>query len=656
MADQTVGPAQVSVVTGEAARRLADKPVMVTVSDPAGFLGRSARLRLHRAGRVPAVLQRSMVIDQTGFFIGWMPDDLDGIILEAVPSDDAERQTSRSEPAIDPPRVEIRALSTAEAVARVILRRPSMARTLLRLLAARNIKGATFRFLRQFEALSAPSYRDWRAVRAQMEDDHPPAIANLTDAPTPLVLVSILGEGRGREASHESLKHQTYRANRLVEPEDVQTDLAHSLETGERFWMRLPAGVTLAPSALQWMVDCLIRHPQATGVYCDEDTVSRSGGKATPLFKPAWNLPLVESGWLPVDCILLRATCLPDKVDLRQLEPQALAIEASQAGDILHLPRILMHRPAPRAATLPSHPLQRLGGSIPPVTVIIPTRDRADLLSACLEGLLERTDRGALDIIVIDNDSKEDATRILLDRIEAEGHVRRLAMPGAFNFSRACNLGVAAARHERILLLNNDVEPLDRLWLGEMNAELDDPKVGAVGALLLYPDGYVQHGGVTLGAGSIARHSFHFHDLDGGEDQGLLAQRRHVSAVTAACLLTRKSHWLAVSGMDEAKLPVAFNDVDYCLKLRALDLDIVWTPHARLVHRESVSRGRDDTEEKRQRFAGEERVMFERWQAVIGNDPSYNPNCSLSAADFSLEAVPRDLSPRSARLPGSRIP
>lgn len=656
MADQTVGPVQVSVVTGEAARRFADKPVMVTVSDPAGFLGRSARLRLHRAGRVPTVLQRSMVIDQTGSFIGWMPDDLDGIILEAVLPREAERRPGLSEPAIDPSTVKIRALSTTEAVLRVILRRPSMARTLLRLLAAGNIKGATFRFLRQFEALSAPSYRDWLAVRAELEDGKPLAISDLADASAPVVLVSILGEERGRGASHESLKHQTYRANRLVEPEDVQADLAYSPEKGERLWLRLPAGVTLSPSALQWMVDCLIHHPQAAGVYCDEDAVSHPGGQAVPLFKPAWNPPLVESGWLPVDCMLLRTACLPDKVDLRQLEPQALVIEASHAGEILHLPRVLVHRLGPRPAVLPSRPLQRTGAAIPPVTVIIPTRDRADLLSACLDGLLERTDRGELDIIVVDNDSKEDATRILLDRIEAEGHVRRLAMPGAFNFSRACNLGVAAARHERILLLNNDVEPLDRLWLGEMNAELDDPQVGAVGALLLYPDGYVQHGGVTLGAGSIARHSFHFHDLDGGEDHGLLSQRRHVSAVTAACLLTRKSHWVAVSGMDEAKLPVAFNDVDYCLKLRALDLDIVWTPHARLVHRESVSRGRDDTEEKRLRFAGEEKVMFQRWHAVIGNDPSYNPNCSLSAGDFSLEAVPRDLSARGAKIPKSLIP
>ncbi|MVA21441.1 glycosyltransferase [Agrobacterium vitis] len=634
----SAGLAQVCAAQGPAARHLADKPVMISVDDPDGYLGPSPRVLLHRPGRVPAILKRSLIVKNAGRFLGWMPDDLDSIALVASPAKDGGK-------AVRQPTVTIRTLSIAEAVLRVLIRWPHSARTLLRLLAARNVKGATFRFLRHFEALSSPRYQDW--LRLRNEVDKPPAIDSRSG---PLVLVCITGAGEGRTITRKSLERQSYRAFEFAELEDLADRLSNRTEDKDLFWLLVPAGVTLSPWALQWMADCLIQNPQAAGVYCDEDQTTRKGEPAVPLFKPAWNLPLVQIGWLPMDCVLLRHARLPQPVDVTNFDANQLVIQAAAAGDILHLPRVLVHRSSARPALTPSRPLLQPGSSRPPVTVIIPTRDRADLLSACLDGLLGRTDHGELDIIVIDNDSKEDATRILLDRIEAEGHVRRLPMPGTFNFSRACNLGVDQARHDRILLLNNDVEPLERDWLGEMNAELDDPQVGAVGALLLYPDGFVQHAGVTLGAGSIARHSFHFHDPDGGEDHGLLAQRRHVSAVTAACLLTRKSHWLQVGGMDEANLPVAFNDVDYCLKLRRAGLDIVWTPHARLVHRESVSRGRDDTVEKRLRFAGEEKVMFERWAEVIDNDPCYNPNCSLSAGDFVLEAAPRDLSARSGRI------
>ncbi|MGV1770426.1 glycosyltransferase family 2 protein [Agrobacterium vitis] len=630
--------AQVCAAQGPAARHLADKPVMISVHDPDGCLGPSPRLLLHRPGRVPAILKRSLIVKNSGRFLGWMPDDLDSIAVVATPAKDRVN-------AVRQPTVTIRTLSIAEAVLRVLIRWPHTARTLLRLLAARNVKGATFRFLRHFETLSSPRYQDW--LRLRDEVDRPPAISSSS---APLVLVSVMGAGEGRSVTRKSLDRQTYRQVEFVDLEGLAGDLASRATEKDLFWLLVPAGVTLSPLALQWMADCLIQNPQAVGVYCDEDQTTRKGEPAVPLFKPAWNLPLVQTSWLPMDCVLLRPARLPQPVDFTSFDANQLVIQAAAVGDILHLPRVLVHRSSPRPALTLSRPLLRPGSSRPPVTVIIPTRDRADLLSACLDGLLGRTDHGELDIIVIDNDSKEDATRILLDRIEAEGHVRRLPMPGTFNFSRACNLGVDQARHDRILLLNNDVEPLERDWLGEMNAELDDPQVGAVGALLLYPDGFVQHAGVTLGAGSIARHSFHFHDPDGGEDHGLLAQRRHVSAVTAACLLTRKSHWLQVGGMDEANLPVAFNDVDYCLKLRRAGLDIVWTPHARLVHRESVSRGRDDTVEKRLRFAGEEKVMFERWSDVIDNDPCYNPNCSLSAGDFVLEAAPRDLSARSGRI------
>lgn len=258
-----------------------------------------------------------------------------------------------------------------------------------------------------------------------------------------------------------------------------------------------------------------------------------------------------------------------------------------------------------------------------------------------------RTQGVSLDIVIIDNDSRDEAALSFFASLEAQGRARIVTMPGEFNFSRACNLGVMAARHDLVLLMNNDVDPIVPDWLLQMAAELQEDSVGAVGAYLLYPDGTVQHAGVTLGSGTVARHSLAFVRPGSGEDRGLLDERRDVSAVTAACLLTTRRHWQAVGGMDEQNLTVAFNDVDYCLKLREQGLRIVWTPDARLWHRESVSRGKDDTPEKIRRFAHEEATVMRRWGRVLANDPFYNPNLSLVAEDFVLENFPRSLEPRS---------
>lgn len=211
----------------------------------------------------------------------------------------------------------------------------------------------------------------------------------------------------------------------------------------------------------------------------------------------------------------------------------------------------------------------------PAVSVMIPTRDRADLLGACLKGFIENTAPADLGGIVIDNESSEPATLALVSLYEQSGSIRRISLPRGFKFARACNIGVDAAQQDHILLLNNKVEPIDRYWLECLAGELDYPTVGAAGNLLLFPDGFVQHGRVTLRVGTIARHSFRFLEPKGGDDRGLLRQRRYMSAVTAPCLLTRKNLWRRLGGMDEQKLTVAFNDVDNRLKLRDAGLCII---------------------------------------------------------------------------------
>lgn len=623
----------------------ADRPVVLTVKDPGHRLGLRPRLALHRKGRVPASVFRSFLVNSKGHgrFYGWLPVQFEGATLVA---DDATAEIL----ADVTPEISVRRLSLLEIGITLVLRRPLFILRILRLLMARNVKGATFRFARQLDALSAPSYDEW--IDAQQAAER----AEVSDAPEdwptkPLVFVSI---GRGTEQAvaetRASLATQTWRDYAELPASEV-AGVKDGNATRPHLWMRLPAGMRLAPRALERLARPFAFSPSVAAVYSDEDRVNKRGRRIDPFFKPAWNPPLARSGWLPLDGALVRLADLPDGLDLESLPMGEVIAKASKGrrDAVLHVPRVLLHRDAPYQRTMTPVQLKAAAPEVPKVSVIIPTRDRADLLEACLRGLFESTGGVDLDVIVIDNDSSDPAALALMDSCEKAGRIRRLPLPGGFNFSRACNLGVEASLHERILLLNNDVEPLQSGWLSNLVRELDDPDVGAAGSLLFFPDGYVQHGGVALGAGTIARHSFHFLHPQSAEDNGLLRERREVSAVTAACLLTRKSLWRQIGGMDQSNLTVAFNDVDYCLKVRQAGCRIVWTPDSAMLHRESVSRGADNTPEKLGRFAREEKTVYQRWGDILRTDPFHNPNLSLIAEDFVLEARPRDLSPRSSR-------
>ncbi|WP_376742692.1 glycosyltransferase [Ensifer canadensis] len=622
----------------------ADRAVVLTVKDPGHRLGLRPRLALHRKGRVPATVFRSFLVNSKGRgrFYGWLPVQFEGATLFA---DEATAEIS----ADVTPEINVRRLSLLEIGITLVLQRPLFILRILRLLMARNVKGATFRFARQVDALSAPSYDEW--IDAQQVAER----AEVSDAPQdwptePFVFVSI---GRGAEQAvaetRASLATQTWR-NHAEMPASEVAGMKDGNAARPQLWMRLPAGMRLAPRALERLSRPFAFSSSVAAVYSDEDRVNKRGRRIDPFFKPAWNPPLAQSGWLPLDGALVRLADLPEGLDLEKLPMGEVIAKAAKGrrDAVLHVPRVLLHRDAPYQRMMGPVRLKADATDVPKVSVIIPTRDRADLLEACLKGLFESTDGVDLDVIVIDNDSSEPAALALMDRYEKAGRIRRLPLPGGFNFSRACNLGVEASRNEFILLLNNDVEPLQPGWLSNLARELDDPDVGAAGSLLFFPDGYVQHGGVTLGAGTVARHSFHFLHPQSGEDNGLLSERREISAVTAACLLTRKSLWMQIGGMDESNLTVAFNDVDYCVKVRQAGCAIVWTPDSALLHRESVSRGADNTPEKLRRFAREEQTVYLRWGDILRKDPYHNPNLSLIAEDFVLEACPRDLAPRSS--------
>ncbi|MEN3209205.1 glycosyltransferase family 2 protein [Methylorubrum populi] len=433
----------------------------------------------------------------------------------------------------------------------------------------------------------------------------------------------------------------------------------------------------LSENALFEVARAVRADPELALIYSDEDKVDRRGRRFEPHFKSGYDRELL---WAQN---YVNHLCVVRTDALRRLGGLRPGFEGSQDHDLLlrltegldasrvrHIPKVLYHwRAAAGSGTFSDRALARaeearlralteiaarkgaraergpegfnrlvrpLPAPPPLVSVIIPTRDRAELLGVVLDGLFARTDYPALEVIVVDNGSTEPATRDLFARYAGDPRLRVLPAPGPFNFSELSNRGAAAARGTILLFLNNDIEVLEPGWLTELVVIASDREIGAVGAKLLYPDGTIQHGGIVLGIGGIAGHS---HLGLPGSAPGYFARMvlsQEVSAVTGACLAMRAAVFSEVGGFDAAHLAVAFNDVDLCLKIRAAGYRIVWTPHARLVHHESKSRGAEDTPEKRARFEAESRVMRERWEPVLRADPYYNPNLSRAAAHYRL--------------------
>ena len=305
------------------------------------------------------------------------------------------------------------------------------------------------------------------------------------------------------------------------------------------------------------------------------------------------------------------------------------------AGEVLAHPEVPTWSRVKRAVPEPA----------PLVSIIVPTKDKPEILGPCIEGLLHRTDYQHLQIIVVDHQSTDPDALDLLGRLAREPRVEIMPYEGPFNYSAINNAAVKRARGPLLALLNNDVDVINPDWLDEMVALAVLPEVGAVGAKLFYPDDRVQHAGVLLGAGGVAGHYFHLFDANDPGYFGRAVMTSSVSAVTAACLVVRRSVFDEVGGFDAANLPVAFNDVDLCLKIGEAGYRNVWTPHAQLYHHESLSRGSDEVGERHERFKREVEFMMQKWDGLLAADPSYNPNLSLPGCAFALSFPPRRRKP-----------
>lgn len=472
------------------------------------------------------------------------------------------------------------------------------------------------------------------------------------------------------QRSLDSIRAQTYpnlsaHAGRF----DAQTDLRADSD----FVGVVSAGDRLAPHAAAVLAAWLVAHPDAAVVYSDEDCIDPDGRRHTPYFKPDWSPDLALVQDYATRMALFRRSALAAFAGQIRGPCRAVLIEmilrlGEEPGRILHAPFVLYHRQMKRALDRASETtlrraanrhLARRGerGSVeatdaglrvrwrrpapaPLVSLIVPTRDRADLLATCIEGILERTHYPALEVLILDNESREPETHAFFDRIGADSRVRVVSAPGPFNYPAINNLGAREARGEIIGLINNDLKVIEPTWLDEMVAQVSRPGVGAVGALLLYGDGSIQHAGCVLGIGGVASHIYKGKLPSQAGHGGRLRAAQDMSAVTAACLLTPQSVWDSLGGLDE-DLAVAYNDVDYCMRVRKAGLRVIWTPHARVFHLESSTRGDDKSGERRARLESEKAKMAARWGDALLHDPFFSPNLSLASTDCRPAFPPR---------------
>ena len=449
------------------------------------------------------------------------------------------------------------------------------------------------------------------------------------------------------------------------------------------FMVFVVAGTVLAADAIARMAGALEQHPDMIAVYGDVD-IAGADGSLWPLALPAFDYErMLEQGYcshvFAMRTVAANRALKQDPSNLYRLFNSLLDHDAEAAARIGHLPGALATLPqidlcaaseALAAATrahlaqrgvkaqvrpgqatlLPAARIARSSGS-GSVTIVIPTRDRRALLEACLDSLRPARERRNCEIIVVDNASSERDTLDYLASIDGKA-AKVMRLEGDFNFARLNNAAAAVAKGDFICLLNNDVRALDGDWLEEMLGRIATPEVGAVGALLLWPSGVVQHGGVVLGANFAATHAFNDR-MKGDAGYGDLLRVAHeCSAVTAACLLTRRKDYLDLGGMDEFRFPVNFNDVDYCLKLRAAGKRVVFTPHAKLLHLESASRGSDKRADRKARLDRELRNLRAKWADVLIDDAFYSPVLSLDPIPFSALAWPlRSMACRTLKRP-----
>ncbi|MEM6536336.1 MAG: glycosyltransferase family 2 protein [Pseudomonadota bacterium] len=460
----------------------------------------------------------------------------------------------------------------------------------------------------------------------------------------------------------------------------LATQSAFDIATGD--WIALlDHDDVLRPHALLEVAMTINERPDAQIIYSDEDKIDEKGERFDPYFKPDFS-PLMFLGQNYLNHLTVHRAD-----NIRCAGGWRVGFEGSQDYDlslrilkdvgrenVVHIPKILYHWRAVAGSTASSldeksyafdaglRAIQEyvdetypnaeakeantkgyyrvefpVPDPAPLVSLIIPTRDYGDLVETCVTSIQEKSSYRNFEIIIVDNGSTEQDTLDLFESYERTGDARVLRYDDEFNYSAINNYAVERSNGEIIGLINNDIEVISEDWLTEMVSLAVQPDIGSVGAKLYYPDDTLQHGGVIVGVGGVAGHS---HKYFAREDPGYFSRlmlAQDLTAVTAACLLTRRGVFEEVGGLDEENLAVAFNDIDFCLKVRKAGYRVVWTPNAELYHYESKSRGKEVTAKKQIRFQREIEHMVRKWDTRDFEDPFYSPHLSKEVEDFRIK-------------------
>ena len=439
----------------------------------------------------------------------------------------------------------------------------------------------------------------------------------------------------------------------------------------------------LSQHALYEVVKVLNENPATSFIYSDEDKINEQGERCDPHFKSSWNLDLLYSQNY-VSHLGVYKTDIVNKIGgfrkgYEGSQDYDLLLRYSREIDqskIVHIPKVLYHWRMVEGSTALGHgeksyttdagiksledhfkvlnknvtveegkhaniykvnwPAINENGDEPLVSLIIPTYNGYEITKQAIDSILDKTTYKNYEILLVDNNSNDPIALEYFEELDKHEQVTVLRYPYPFNYSAINNFAAKQAKGEIIGLVNNDVEVINPEWLTEMASHALREDVGCVGAMLYFHNDTIQHAGVIIGIGGVAGHSHkHFKRNEHGYFSRLNVVQ-NLSAVTAACLLVRKTVFDEVNGLNEEDLTVAFNDVDFCLKVQAAGYRNLWTPYAELYHYESISRGAEDNPEKVARFNKEVEYMTTTWNTDKKVDPCYSQNLSSVREDFSV--------------------
>jgi glycosyltransferase involved in cell wall biosynthesis len=514
------------------------------------------------------------------------------------------------------------------------------------------------------ESVQSQLYPYWElciADDASTDAEVRPVLEQLADQDERIKIVFREENGHIAKASNSALNLATGKFVALLDNDDILSETA------------------LFSVALE-----VLKNSDVAIIYSDEDKIDIDGRRFSPYFKSDFNYDLFMShntishlGVYRRDLVEKIGGFRTDMVGSQDYDLALRVIDLIKHSQISHIPKVLYHwrvHPGSTAQTADAKPYAMLAGERainahlkrnkinasaklldwgyrvrydlpvekPLVSIVIPTKNNYHILRKCIESVVEKTEYDNYEFVIVDNGSSDKETLSYLEFLKGQDNFILIRDDSVFNYSYLNNVGVNASFGKVVCLLNDDIEIIDGEWLSELVSIAVQSRVGVVGARLWYPDNSIQHAGVILGLGAhrVAGHA-HYRVPKGNYGYfGRAALMQSFSAVTGACMVFRRSIYEMVGGLDE-DLAVAFNDVDFCLRVGKRGYRVVWTPYAELIHHESVSRGGEESSDKKARFESELQKMYQRWGDALLWDPAYNPNLTLDHEDFSLAWPPR---------------